>query len=879
MRGLDYFRQKIQELELKAPVEKSDFYREYTKFILEKMKTVDIIDSEGKAVDPTVFFANPERAIAKIKEDRNLTLPVITVSIDDIDEDVDRRRTASNIEITTIWDKEERRAKRVISKASKPINISFTINVWAKYREDLNQIIENIMLMFNPSLDFKTKYATNTKAFIEQVTDNSVASAADREDRVLRKMIVVTAEAYLPSPKYLITSTGEIESLGLDFEFVSDGASNYRTMLALGGGVEPGEKGNSSSNKEIPNPVTPIGFDDSKGILPYLNRKFVLSDGYEMLMDLYIPKDRTEFSGEVPLIVHTPGTGGYRKTKAPSSTFVATALNPDPTNPVEMCLANGYAVVTYDIRGQATSWAGGGGGTDNSYLTTNLKNRTYAASAEFGAENGGVRELLDLFEIKDYVASGASWSDYIKGDSVGAMGNSLGGLISTHAAAWSGKTVPYLGITSSQTEFQSAMSGTDLSALDWGYTSSTKFSTFQAVSVQSFMGNDWDQFTTGNRFGFLTGPVRMFDLVTTAPRHLDKYETLIRTDDLSDFVSEYKTRAPHHTEFANATVPIITAFSYDDRQRGLEDYLASVAAYNGPKYFLACQGHHKSPKVLEIETLLNNNIIQWFDRYVKSISGAFKPTETFKFMETPDNVLEYRDYNSKRKYITSETSSISGLSTQTYYLSAVAANNNFRLGETSGHGSATIRYRPGASTYSFNSTGNLVDIIKATKAERTFNSQAMIDYSTPVDYIDFISSALPEDKLMFGQVSATFNIRSDASGMLGFEILELDKSLPVGIPNDGTSITNPRSVTGGAKGFNEVFSLNVNRSIFSRFQCYKFKKDSQIILRVKNHSRYEPPTLLPKEAEFKICPYFVKSNFDFFMNASSCFIKIPWKTY
>tara|TARA_R100000458_G_scaffold2536_3_gene2072 strand:+ start:2537 stop:3280 length:744 start_codon:yes stop_codon:yes gene_type:complete len=223
MKGLSYFRKKIQEFELISPVEKSDFYREYTKFILEKMKTVNIVDSENKPVEPTAFFANPERAIAKIKEDRNLTLPVITISIDDIDEDVDRRRTSSNIEIDTIWDRKERRARRVISKASKPINLSFTINVWAKYREDLNQIVENILIMFNPSLDFKTKNSTNTKAFIEQVTDTSVANVSDREDRIIRKMIVLTAEAYLPNPKYLITNTGEIEFLGTDVQIVGEG--------------------------------------------------------------------------------------------------------------------------------------------------------------------------------------------------------------------------------------------------------------------------------------------------------------------------------------------------------------------------------------------------------------------------------------------------------------------------------------------------------------------------------------------------------------------------------------------------------------------------------------------------------------------------------
>ena len=218
MRGLDYFRQKIQELELKAPAEKSNFYREYTKFLINKMSTVKFIDSEDKPQEITTFFANPERAIAKIHEDRNITLPVLTVSIDDIDEDTDRRRTSNNLEISTIWDKETQRALRVISKASKPINLSFSINIWAKYVEDINQIVENIMLMFNPSLDFKTTNSTNTKAFIEQITDNSVASAPDKEDRVIRKMIVLTAEAYLSYPKYLVTSTGEIEKYDIDIK-------------------------------------------------------------------------------------------------------------------------------------------------------------------------------------------------------------------------------------------------------------------------------------------------------------------------------------------------------------------------------------------------------------------------------------------------------------------------------------------------------------------------------------------------------------------------------------------------------------------------------------------------------------------------------------
>ena len=211
MRGPDYFRQKIQELEIIAPPEKSNFYREYTEFILRRMKDIHFIDAEEKAQQVNAFFANPERAIAKLREDRTLTLPLITVSIDDIDQDVDRRRNDNSLEISTVWDKKSQRALRIISKTPKPINLSFSINIWAKYVEDINQLLENVIQLFNPSLDFTTSHTSHTKAFIDQITDNSVVSVADKEDRVIRKMIVITAEAYLSFPKYLITSTGEIE--------------------------------------------------------------------------------------------------------------------------------------------------------------------------------------------------------------------------------------------------------------------------------------------------------------------------------------------------------------------------------------------------------------------------------------------------------------------------------------------------------------------------------------------------------------------------------------------------------------------------------------------------------------------------------------------
>lgn len=216
MRAYDDIRRKISDFD-RGNFSKTDFYREYVQFFIRKIGTVTTIDSEGKVNTPEVFFANPERAIAKIKEDRNLTLPIVSVGIDDIDDDPDRRRMDSNLEIETLWDAKEQRAIRIVSIVPKAVKLTVLINLWARYMEDMNQLIEQIELMFNPSMTVRTKFSNhNILAFISQVSDNSSVSVGDREDRILRKVVSVVIDTYIPNRKYLYTSTGEIESIGVD---------------------------------------------------------------------------------------------------------------------------------------------------------------------------------------------------------------------------------------------------------------------------------------------------------------------------------------------------------------------------------------------------------------------------------------------------------------------------------------------------------------------------------------------------------------------------------------------------------------------------------------------------------------------------------------
>ena len=214
MRPFADIRTQIKDFEDSAGVTRTDFYREHVQFLIRKLSALKIVDFEEKAnQDISVFYSHPERAVAKIHEDRNLVLPVISVALDDIDEDPDRRRTDINLVIDTVWDKAAQRAKRIVSTAPKPVRLSLMIHVWAKYVEDMNQIMESLQLMFNPAMDMVTKYSEVTQAYISGISDNSSVVVGDREDRVIRKSVQITADTYIPNKKFLYTSTGKIKEI------------------------------------------------------------------------------------------------------------------------------------------------------------------------------------------------------------------------------------------------------------------------------------------------------------------------------------------------------------------------------------------------------------------------------------------------------------------------------------------------------------------------------------------------------------------------------------------------------------------------------------------------------------------------------------------
>lgn len=192
------------------------FYRESLRFLIGRLNTLKYINSENEVLGIKCIHANPERTIGKLKQENNIILPILSINQDSSQNADNRRRTSTNVVSESWWSEDKKRAFRVLSIAPRAVDIEYGINIWAKYKSNLDQIVEQIRLMFNPELVVNNSYTNTALAFIDQEIDNSTLETSDRQERILRRSFKIKVEAYVPNPKFLITSTGEIEEFNSD---------------------------------------------------------------------------------------------------------------------------------------------------------------------------------------------------------------------------------------------------------------------------------------------------------------------------------------------------------------------------------------------------------------------------------------------------------------------------------------------------------------------------------------------------------------------------------------------------------------------------------------------------------------------------------------
>jgi hypothetical protein len=196
-------------------------YKELLRSVIHAFSGFAILDAEESIIDVICIHAGQERAIAKLTEETNLILPIISVDQPKTNRAEKRQRYHPMVVTEKHWDPVKKRAIRLVSLVPSPIDIEYEVTVWAKYKNDLDQITEQIHNAFNPDIELVTPFATNIKMFLKEEASDSNVIVADREDRLLRRTFKIFASTYVPSPKFMMTSTGQIEDFNYEIEISS----------------------------------------------------------------------------------------------------------------------------------------------------------------------------------------------------------------------------------------------------------------------------------------------------------------------------------------------------------------------------------------------------------------------------------------------------------------------------------------------------------------------------------------------------------------------------------------------------------------------------------------------------------------------------------
>jgi hypothetical protein len=188
--------------------------------MLDMFRNVVVIDEDGKAWPIPVMLGPPEKAVAAIvqtnvRKDETLVvdrlkLPLLALSQTSIDYDLDRytyhkatnyfRRADDGKPGVTVKEKYNRDTIFGFARGV-PVNIGYTVTAWTMYREDMNQILEQIVTKFSHLAYIRvTGVPWEVVVKLDSIANNLNTEPGDQAIRIIKFEFNMTAQTYIPQP-------------------------------------------------------------------------------------------------------------------------------------------------------------------------------------------------------------------------------------------------------------------------------------------------------------------------------------------------------------------------------------------------------------------------------------------------------------------------------------------------------------------------------------------------------------------------------------------------------------------------------------------------------------------------------------------------------
>ena len=178
-----------------------------------------MIDEDGKAWPVPIMLGPPEKAVAamiqeNVRKDETLVvnrirLPMMAMTQTNIEYDINRY--TYHKALNYFLDEEgkpsitqsERYKKDTIFGFARgiPVNMGYTVTAWTLYREDMNQIVEQIMTKFSQVAYIRvTGVPWEVIVKLDSVANNLNNEPGDQQIRVIKYEFNMTAQTYIPQP-------------------------------------------------------------------------------------------------------------------------------------------------------------------------------------------------------------------------------------------------------------------------------------------------------------------------------------------------------------------------------------------------------------------------------------------------------------------------------------------------------------------------------------------------------------------------------------------------------------------------------------------------------------------------------------------------------
>lgn len=187
--------------------------------MIDLFKGMVVIDEDGKAWPIPILLGPPEKAVAamiqeNVRKDETLVvnrikLPMLAMTQSNIEFDAGRYSYHKALNFFT---KEDGRPGFTISEKYEkdtifgmargiPVNMGYTLTAWTMYREDMNQIVEQIMTKFSQVAYIRvTGVPWEVIVKLDSVANNINNEPGDQQIRVIKYEFNMTAQTYIPQP-------------------------------------------------------------------------------------------------------------------------------------------------------------------------------------------------------------------------------------------------------------------------------------------------------------------------------------------------------------------------------------------------------------------------------------------------------------------------------------------------------------------------------------------------------------------------------------------------------------------------------------------------------------------------------------------------------